>query len=265
MEFLYANPGLASKYNRSDLRGDLMAGLTVAVMLVPQGMAYGLLAGLSPIYGLYAGIVPLLLYAFFGTSRQLSVGPVALVSLLILSGVGKYAEPGSELFISMAITTALIAGLIQILPGGHQVGLFNQFSFSSCYFGLYHGCGNHYWPEPVEESLWIDLPRSNQVHVVLTSLLNRIHETNLPTLLIGTGGIALIFLLKRINKALPGALITVIIGTVLVWIMGLDQQGVATVGRRGRWLAGFGHSNPNLGEHKSTAAAGCYHLSDQFY
>jgi SulP family sulfate permease len=98
------------KYQRKDVRGDLLAGLTVAVMLVPQGMAYGLLAGLPPIYGLYAGIVPLLLYAFFGTSRQLSVGPVALVSLLVLTGVGEFAEPGSPLFISLAISTALIAG-----------------------------------------------------------------------------------------------------------------------------------------------------------
>jgi SulP family sulfate permease len=98
------------QYKRKDVRGDLLAGLTVAVMLVPQGMAYALLAGMPPIYGLYAGIVPLLLYAFFGTSRQLSVGPTALVSLLVLTGVAEFAEPGTSLFISLAITTALIAG-----------------------------------------------------------------------------------------------------------------------------------------------------------
>ncbi|HRD79551.1 MAG TPA: SulP family inorganic anion transporter, partial [Saprospiraceae bacterium] len=99
------------RYTKSDFRGDFQAGLTVGVMLIPQGMAYGLLAGLPPIYGLYSGIVPLLLYAFFGSSRQLSVGPVALVSLLVLAGVGRFAETGTEAFISMAVATALIAGL----------------------------------------------------------------------------------------------------------------------------------------------------------
>ena len=115
------------KYNKKDFSGDLTSGLTVAVMLIPQGMAYGLLAGLPPIYGLYAGIVPLIIYAIFGTSRQLSVGPVALISLLILTGLAKFAEPGSSEFIQLSITVALIAGIIQMLLGLFRLGFLVNF------------------------------------------------------------------------------------------------------------------------------------------
>ncbi|MEX2600130.1 MAG: SulP family inorganic anion transporter, partial [Balneolaceae bacterium] len=99
-------------YNREAFTGDLSAGVTVAVMLVPQGMAYAVLAGMPPIYGLYASLVPLLLYAILGTSRQLAVGPVAMVSILILAGVGEIAEAGSDRFIRLAILTAFGVGLV---------------------------------------------------------------------------------------------------------------------------------------------------------
>jgi len=90
-----------STYTKTDFRADLVAGLTVAVMLVPQGVAYAMLAGMPPIYGLYGGLIPLLLYAILGTSRQLSIGPVAISALLILAGITPLAEPGSEQYISL--------------------------------------------------------------------------------------------------------------------------------------------------------------------
>ncbi|MDX1409430.1 MAG: SulP family inorganic anion transporter, partial [Saprospiraceae bacterium] len=100
----------AAGYPARHLKPDLLAGITVAVVLVPQGMAYALLAGLPAIYGLYASLVPLVIYAFFGSSRQLSVGPVAITSILILTGVGMLAEPGSPEFIGLAISAALLVG-----------------------------------------------------------------------------------------------------------------------------------------------------------
>ncbi|MDH3243531.1 MAG: SulP family inorganic anion transporter, partial [Saprospiraceae bacterium] len=95
----------AKTYQKGFFRRDLLAGFTVAIMVIPQGMAYALLAGLPPIYGLYSSIVPLILYVVFGTSRQLSVGPVAIVSLLVLASLSKIAPPQSPEFISLAITT----------------------------------------------------------------------------------------------------------------------------------------------------------------
>ncbi|MFW6347440.1 MAG: SulP family inorganic anion transporter, partial [Cyclonatronaceae bacterium] len=91
------------RYQKEDAKGDFNAGLTVGVMLIPQGMAYAILAGLPPVYGLYASIVPLIIYTFLGTSRHVAVGPVAMVSLLVVAGVGELAEPGSDVFIRMAI------------------------------------------------------------------------------------------------------------------------------------------------------------------
>ncbi|MEX0624814.1 MAG: SulP family inorganic anion transporter, partial [Saccharospirillum sp.] len=100
-------------YQRGDLRGDLIAGITVTMMLIPQAMSYAMLAGLPPYIGLYASVMPLLVYALFGTSRQLAVGPVAMVALLVSSGVGALAPIGSEQYIAMAILLALMVGVIQ--------------------------------------------------------------------------------------------------------------------------------------------------------
>jgi len=217
-------------YRLSYFQKDSLAGLTVAVMLVPQGMAYGLLAGLPPIYGLYASIVPLLLYAFFGTSRQLSVGPVALVSLLILTGVGQFAEPGTELFISLAISTALIAGVIQVGLGLFRLGFLINFLAHPVISGFTSAAAVIIGFSQVKNLLGIDIPRSNLLHEVLYNTIQNIGQTNLMTLALGIGGIVLMAVLRRINKALPGALITVVVSVAVVYFGNLQAQGVAIVG-----------------------------------
>jgi len=119
-------PGLkwVGNYNADLFKRDLTAGLTVAVMLIPQGMAYSVLAGLPPIYGLYASIVPILVYALLGTSAQLAVGPVAMVSLLIYTGVGAIAEVGSDAFIQLSILAALGVGVVQLAMGLFRMGFY---------------------------------------------------------------------------------------------------------------------------------------------
>jgi SulP family sulfate permease len=134
-------------------------------------MAYGLLAGIPPIYGLYAGIVPLLLYAFFGTSRQLSVGPVALVSLLVLTGVAEFAEPGSPLFISLAISTALIAGgIIQIILGGFRLGFLINFLSHPVISGFTSAAAFIIGLSQLKNLFGVDISRSNRIHEVIGSL-----------------------------------------------------------------------------------------------
>lgn len=114
-------------YSREQLVGDLIAGLIVAIMLVPQAMAYAMLAGLPPQVGLYASIVPLILYSLFGTSNSLAVGPVAMVSLLVLTGVGELAAPGSPEFIGMCLTLALMVGVLQIAMALFRLGFLVNF------------------------------------------------------------------------------------------------------------------------------------------
>ncbi len=226
-------------YSKKDFKGDLLAGLTVAIMLIPQGMAYALLAGLPPIYGLYAGIVPLLLYAFFGTSRQLSVGPVALVSLLILSGVSNFVEPKSDLFITLAITTALLAGIIQVLLGLFRLGFLINFLSHPVISGFTSAAAFIIGLSQLRNLLGIDIPRSNKIHTIIADAFNHLQELNYITLGIGLGSIVLMLVLKKIKKSLPIALIAVIIGTLAVWGFGLEAFGVETVGKVPKGLPGF--------------------------
>src|SRR5690625_5395781 len=104
-------------YTPRQFRGDLTAGVTVGIMLIPQAMAYAILAGLPPVYGLYASIVPLIAYALMGTSRHLAVGHVALVSLLVFSGLSWLADPGSERLIQKAIFTTSGTSITQLCMG----------------------------------------------------------------------------------------------------------------------------------------------------
>jgi len=227
------------RYNKRAFRGDLLGGFTMAVMVVPQGMAVALLAGLPAIYGLYASIVPSLLYAFFGTSRHLSVGPVALVSLLVLTGIGQFAEPGTAEFIGLAITTSLLAGIVQILLGAFRLGFLINFLSHPVISGFTSAAAIIIGLSQVKHLLGVELPRSNRIHEVFGGIIAHIGDVNLPTLLIGLGGIFLILLLRKIWPFLPGPLITIVIGIALVALARLDLYGVAIVGEVPEGLPGF--------------------------
>ena len=227
------------KYQGKNLKFDLLAGITVAVMLIPQGMAYGLLAGVEPIYGLYAGIVPLLLYAFFGTSRQLSVGPVALVSLLVWTGVSEFTTPGTAKFLQLAIATALLAGIIQLVLGFAKLGFLINFLAHPVISGFTSAAAFIIGLSQLNNLLGLNMERSNQIHIVVLQLFEQISNIHLLTFLIGLGGIVLMLLLRRISRAIPSALIATIIGVVLVQQLQLDQQGVAILGVVPKGLPSF--------------------------
>ena len=114
-------------YRKDWLKGDISAGLTVGVMLIPQGMAYASIAGLPAVYGLYASIIPILIYALFGTSRQLAVGPVAMVSLLTATAIGSIEGLTNQEYIAYAILLALMVGGIQFLLGLFRLGFLVNF------------------------------------------------------------------------------------------------------------------------------------------
>jgi len=122
-------PALAQllRYRRQDLGGDVVAGITVAVMYVPQGMAYAILAGLPPVVGLYAATIPLLVYGLLGSSPQLAVGPVAVVSLMVYTACSGLAEPGSPEYIGLAALLALFVGVIMLAMGLVRLGFIVRF------------------------------------------------------------------------------------------------------------------------------------------
>ncbi len=218
------------KYNRQMLTGDLSAGLTVGVMLIPQGMAYSMLAGLPPIYGLYASTVPLLLYAMFGTSRQLAVGPVAMVALLIASGVGQLAPTGSPEFISLAIVLSLMVGVIQLALGVFRLGFLVNFLSHPVISGFTSAAALIIGLNQLKHLLGLDISRSNHIHAILISAVSQITQVHVATLLLGVGGIATILLVKRYSKAIPGPLVAVVAGILAVYTLGLNSQGVQIVG-----------------------------------
>lgn len=217
-----------SNYKKSDFSGDLSAGLTVGVMLIPQGMAYAMLAGLPPIYGLYASTIPLIIYALLGTSRQLSVGPVAMVALLISSGVGALAELGSPEFISYAILLALMVGVIQFTMGLFRLGFLVNFLSHPVIAGFTSAAAIIIGFSQLKHLLGINIP-GGKAHETLISVVENLGNINLPTLAIGIGAILILLVVKRINQKIPAPLIVVLFGMALVYFMGLHEQGVKIV------------------------------------
>ncbi|MEL7122459.1 MAG: solute carrier family 26 protein, partial [Bacteroidota bacterium] len=218
------------KYNSSLLKGDLSAGLTVGVMLIPQGMAYAMIAGLPPIYGLYASTIPLILYAIFGTSRQLAVGPVAMVSLLTAAGIGTMAEGGTELYIKLAILLALMVGVIQLALGLFRLGFLVNFLSHPVISGFTSAAALIIGFSQLKHLLGVDIARSHHVHEILLQALEQFGSINWSTFTVGMLGIVLIITVKRVNRSIPGPLLAVVFGILSVWMLGLTNQGVKIVG-----------------------------------
>ncbi|MFT4666338.1 MAG: SulP family sulfate permease [Polaribacter sp.] len=227
------------KYGTAEFKGDLSAGLTVGVMLVPQGMAYAMLAGLPPIYGLYAAILPLIIYAIFGTSRQLAVGPVAMVSLLIAAGVGKMAETGSDDFIQLAILLALMVGVIQLLMGLFRLGFLVNFLSHPVVSGFTSAAALIIAFSQLKHLLGINIPRSSQIFDTISNSFQNIEQTNIYTLGIGLAAILLILISKKLKSRIPGSLLVVVVGILAVWGTGVYTEGVKIVGSVPEGLPSF--------------------------
>ncbi|MDH5399526.1 MAG: solute carrier family 26 protein [Cyclobacteriaceae bacterium] len=217
-------------YDKEKLKGDLSAGLTVGVMLIPQGMAYSMLAGLPPIYGLYAATIPLIIYALLGTSRQLAVGPVAMVALLIASGVGNFAEPGSEQFITLAIVLALMVGLIQFGMGVFRLGFLVNFLSHPVISGFTSAAALIIGFSQLKHLLGMEIPRSHFIHEILYNALINAANIHWATLAIGLSAVAIIIFLKKKAKKIPGPLVVVILTIIAVYVLHLHDAGVKIVG-----------------------------------
>ena len=218
------------KYHLPNFKKDLRAGLTVGVILIPQSMAYALLAGLPPTYGLYASVVPLIIYVIFGTSRQLSIGPVAIISILIATGVGNVAEQGAENYIAIVLAVAFMVGAAQFLMGLSRLGFLMNFLSTPVLSGFTSAAALIIAFSQAGNLLGIDLSGSKYVIVAITEIYQNIGQIHLPTLSIGVGSIAFILVMKKFYPKLPAPLLAVVISILAVWILRLDQMGVDIVG-----------------------------------
>ena len=244
----------ARTYNTSALGNDVTASLIVTVMLIPQSLAYAMLAGLPPVVGLYASIGPLLAYAIFGSSRTLSVGPVAVVSLMTAAAVSQIATPGSAEYAAAAILLALLSGLFLFLSGLLRLGFLANLLSHPVVSGFITASGILIAISQLKHVLGVNAS-GHSLPELLGSLVEQLSDFNVYTLLIGLGVIGLLLYSRSALKPLLASLgvpvgmisgitkvapaFAVIISTLIVALMGLDEKGVNVVGEIPKGLPGL--------------------------
>ena len=227
-------------YKSARLRGDFIAGITVGIILIPQGIAYALIAGLPPIYGLYTALVPQIMYAIFGSSRQVAIGPVALDSLFVASGVSMLALAGTDSYIEIAILLALMVGAIQLLMGIFRLGFVVNFLSKPVITGFTSAAALIIGFNQFRNLFGVDFTRSNQIQDVVIDVWKNIKELDIPTTIIGFAAAFMIIVLRKINKKLPSALLVVILGIVAVKYFGSSFESVAIIKEIPSGLPSFG-------------------------
>ena len=222
--------GWLRNYQLEHLRGDVLAGLTTAVMLIPQAMAYALLAGLPPIIGLYAAAVPLIAYALIGSSRELAVGPVAMDSLLTAATIGVLAQSNSEQYVALAALLALMVGVIQAVLGIVRGGFLVNFLSRPVISGFTSAAALIIATSQLRILLGLDLPRSTSIFEVLYHVFSQISGLHILTTALSLASVIGLISLKRLAPSLPRALIVVTVAAVLTSLGSLFEAGVSIVG-----------------------------------
>ncbi len=229
----------ATQYEKADWRHDMAAGLTVGAMLVPQAMAYALLAGLPAQVGLYAAIVPVLAYAVFGTSRHLAVGPVAIVSLLTASALAPIAREGTEGYIAGAAALALMVGVLHLVLAAGRLGFLVNFLSHSVLIGFTAAAATIIAFSQVKHLLGISIDRQDHFFGTVREVIGHAGDANTPTLILGTACLAALVLLKRFAPRLPASLVVVAASIGATKMLALNERGVEVVGDVAGSLPGF--------------------------
>jgi SulP family sulfate permease len=232
-------------YNRETLSNDLLAAVIVTIMLIPQSLAYALLAGLPPEMGLYASILPLVAYAIFGTSRSLAVGPVAVVSLMTAAAIGNLGLTNQTEIILAAGTLAFLSGLLLLAMGVFRLGFLANFLSHPVIAGFITASGMIIAASQFKHILGVPASGHN-LYELVGSLFHHLSETNFATLLIGVSATAFLFWVRKGLKPLlisrgwqqrsadiaakAGPVGAVAITTLVTWLFGLNNWGVAIVG-----------------------------------
>ncbi len=225
--------GWMRDYQRADLRGDLTAGVTTAVLLAPQAMAYATLAGLPPVVGLYAATLPLAVYALFGTSRQLAVGPVATDSLLvaaILAGLGAVATTGSLSPVALAAILALMVGALQLVMGGLRMGFLANFLSQPVLSGFTSAVALVIALSQAGPLLGLSSPAGANPLETARAFASGLPSVHPAAAVIGIGSLIALSALRRLAPRAPRALIVVVAGTVASALLHLETLGVPVVG-----------------------------------
>jgi SulP family sulfate permease len=226
-------------YSAAAFGGDLLAGLTVAVVLIPQAMAYAMLAGLPPVYGLYAGAVTPMIAALWGSLRQLATGPIAIMSLLVLTTLTPFAEPGSEQFIRLAVLLSLLVGCIYLLVGVFRMGQVMTFISHSAVRGFTAAAALIIIATQLPNFLGIPVSRHEFILPMLVEIAHSLPQMHWPTTMIGIFSFAVIYGLKRYRPHVPAGLLALVLATLAIWLFELHETGVAVIGKVPEGLPGY--------------------------
>ena len=217
-------------YNRSTLFSDLIAGLSIAVIVIPQGLAYAMIAGLPPIYGLYAALIPQLIHGIMGTSRHPAVGPVALDSLVVAIALGALSLSGIGNVVAAAIFLATMVGVLQLIMGLFQMGVLANYLSRPVISGFTSAAAIIIGLSQVEHLLGLQIESSNQIQKMLLSVVQNFNETHLITVVVGLSAMSLILITKKYLPKFPSALLISVFGVLLIWSTRWDLHGVEIVG-----------------------------------
>ena len=224
-------------YSKCNLKGDVVAGITVGILLIPQSMAYALIAGLPVVYGLYAAIFPQIIYFFFGSSKRLAVGPVALDSLIVAAGLS-VLNLDATLYVQAAILLALLVGCIHFLLGIFKLGFLVNFLSKPVISGFTLAAAitvvfsqlNH-----VLGTYRID----NSDNLRVLNFIDLWESIHLPTFLLGFGTLLLLVLFKKMNKNIPSPIVVVILGLLVSYLLNLEGLGISIIGHIPSGLPSF--------------------------
>ncbi|HSD97022.1 MAG TPA: SulP family inorganic anion transporter [Sulfuricaulis sp.] len=217
--------------NRQTLKSDLVAGLTGAVIVLPQGVAFALIAGLPPVYGLYSAMVPPIIAGLFGSSRHLISGPTTAISIVVFATVSKFAEPGSAQYISMALMLTFLAGVYQFVLGLARMGALVNFVSHSVVVGFTAGAAILIATSQLKHFLGIKIPAGESFLHTWQDIYRQLHEINPYVTAIAAVTLIAGVLFIRFKPRWPGMLIAMIFGSLLAALLAYETKDIQLVGK----------------------------------
>lgn len=215
-------------FTADGLRGDLIAGVSVAMILIPQSMAYATLAGLPVVYGLYAAFLPVMIASMWGSSRFLHTGPVALLSLMSAAAIEPLASRGSDEFIQLSMTLALMVGVMRLVLGGLRLGVLINLASHPVINGFTNAAALIIGLSLLNNFINVPMPRSDMFLRDLWHVLLQLPFAHWPTLAFGVGTLVLLWLLKKLAPWAPGVLVVVILGTAISAAVGFEKTVIVS-------------------------------------
>ena len=218
-------------YIVKDFKKNFFSGLTVGVLLVPQAIAYAFLAGLPPIYGLYSCLIPILIYAIFGTSPHLNIGPVAITSIILMAGISKLAPPFSESYIYFVLATGCITGIVQVFLGLLKMGFITQIMSEPVISGFISAAAIVIILSQLGSGFGLEVPKGITPIEVIIYFFNHLHEVHLLTAILTILSVSVLLISKKIKPNFPMPLVLIITMTILSYALNFKKLGVDILGK----------------------------------